>query len=114
MEISFACKRIQINQILRCSFGLSAAEFETLRALLKRGESTVEELASALNKDRTTVQRATKPLLAKGLVKRRQYNLESGGYQYSYSPADKDMIKREISKQFSSFSELVQKEIEKW
>lgn len=114
MELNFACKRFPIDQILRCAFGLSGTEFTTLKALLKKGDATVEELAEILKKDRTTVQRAMSPLVAKGLVQRRQYNLDGGGYQYSYSPKDKVWIKEQINQHFSNFSEQVKSEVEKW
>lgn len=114
MELDFACKRFPIDQILRCAFGLSGTEFSTLKALLKKGEATVEELAEQLKKDRTTVQRSMTPLVEKGLVKRRQYNLDGGGYQYSYSPKDKAWIKEHINQHFAHFSEQVKSEVEKW
>jgi len=114
MELMFACKRFPIDQVLRCSFGLSNSEFVILKALLSKGERSVEELAELLGKDRTTMQRAIKPLVEKGLVRRRQYNLDSGGYQYYYLPQDKDAIKAKIQKHFAHFSELVHNEIEKW
>jgi len=114
MELNFACKRFPIDQVLRCSFGLSQPEFTILKILLSKGEKSVEELAELLEKDRTTVQRAIKPLLAKGLVKRRQYNLESGGYQYYYQPQDKEAVKKRIQEHFDHFSRTVREEIERW
>ena len=114
MEVMFACKRFPIDQVLRCSFGLSNPEFTILKALLSKGERSVEELAEMLGKDRTTVQRTIKPLVAKGLVKRWQYNLDGGGYQYHYLPQDKEAIKRRIQEHFDNFSGLVRAEIEKW
>jgi len=114
MELTFACRRFPIDQVLRCSFGLSNPEFQVLKALLAKGELAVEDLAAKLGKDRTTIQRAIKPLVAKGLVKRRQYNLESGGYQYYYYTEEKTSIKARIQEHFQHFAGLVKEEIEKW
>lgn len=114
MELNFACKQFPIEQVLRCSFGLSNAEFGVLRKLLSGGERSVEQLAASLNKDRTTVQRAVKPLIEKGLVIRRQYNLENGGYQFFYTAANKEAIKERIHEHFERFSRLVKEEIERW
>jgi predicted transcriptional regulator len=113
-EINFACKRFPIDQVLRCSFGLSNPEFLILRALLRSGERSVEELSAELGKDRTTVQRSLKPLVGKGLVRRRQYNLDGGGYQYYYRPEDKEAIKRRIQQHFDRFADTVRAEIERW
>jgi predicted transcriptional regulator len=114
MDVDFACRRFPIDQVLRCSFGLSNAEFLVMKTLLSRGEKSVEELSTLLGKDRTTVQRTMKPLLAKGLVRRRQYNLESGGYQYGYTPQDREAIKRRIQEHFDHFTRTVNEEIGRW
>jgi len=114
MDLTFACKTFPIEQVLRCSFGLSAAEFRVLKVLLSKGEKSVEEAAEFLGRDRTTVQRAMAGLLKKGLVKRRQYNLDGGGYQYAYHPQDKEWIKERISEHFDRFSRTVKNEIESW
>lgn len=114
MQLYFACKRIPINQILKCSFGLTSSELETLKILLKKKESSVEEVANKMNKDRTTVQRAIKSLMNKGLCKRRQYNLDGGGYQYYYSSITKEEIKKRISDNFNNFSEMILSKIESW
>lgn len=114
IEVNFACKKFPIDQVLRCTFGLSNPEFKILKVLLAQGESSVEEIAKVLGKDRTTIQRAIKGLVRKDLVKRRQYNLESGGYQYYYYPQNKEAIKQRIQKQFERFSQLVHREIENW
>jgi len=114
MDVTFACKKFPIAQVLRCSFGLNQPQFQLLKLLLAKGELSVEEAARALGKDRTTVQRSMKRLVERGLVKRRQYNLENGGYQYHYLPQDKDAIKRHIQEDFEHFSRLVREEIEQW
>ncbi len=114
MEVTFACKKFPIDQVLRCSFGLSQSQFRLLKLLLSRGELSVEEAANLLGKDRTTVQRSMKSLVQRGLVQRRQYNLENGGYQYHYLPQNKQDIKQRIKEHFEHFSQMVHKELERW
>jgi len=114
MNVSFACKIFPLDQVLRCTFGLSRAELVALKELLKTDESTVEELAARLKKDRTTVQRALASMTHAGLVRRRQYNLSGGGYQYAYSSLPKEEIKRRVEEHFVHFSAMIRKEIERW
>jgi predicted transcriptional regulator len=114
VEINFACRRFPVEQVLRCSFGLSNAEYRVLRLLLASGELSVEELAGKLAKDRTTVQRTAAFLVRKGLVRRRQYNLEKGGYQYYYNAQDRERIKARVQEQFDRFTRVVREEIERW
>ncbi len=113
MDVQFACKRFPIEQVLRCSFGLSTTEYRVLKQLMG-GERSIEELSSILGKDRTTIQRAIKPLIEKGLVRRRQYNLEGGGYQFYYTAIDKERIKSRVNEQFERFANMVRAEIERW
>ncbi len=103
-----------MDQVLRCAFGLSNPEFRILKVLLAKGEHAVEEIATALGKDRTTIQRAIKGLVEKQLVKRRQYNLDSGGYVYHYLPQDKEEIKKKVQEHFEGFSKMIKEEIERW
>ena len=114
MELNFACKKFPIEQVLRCSFGLSNPEFRILKVLLSKGERSVEEIGDELGKDRTTIQRSIKNLVQKKLVKRKQYNLENGGYQFYYLPQDKEEIKEKIKEHFVQFSSMVREEVEKW
>lgn len=114
MDINFACKKFPINNVLKCSFGLTSTEFEVLKTLLRKDELPVDEIATILSKDRTTIQRSIKPLINKNLIKRKQYNLDGGGYQYYYIPIDKQEIKNRIQTQFKAFTEKVASEIEKW
>ena len=114
MEVDFACKRFSMDQVLRCAFGLSNPEFRILKVLLTRGERSVEEIAGALGKDRTTIQRAIKGLVEKGLIKRRQYNLYSGGYVYHYLPQHKEEIKKRVQEHFEGFSRMIRDEIGRW
>lgn len=52
----------------------------------------------AASKDRTTIQRAVKRLFEKELIKRRQLNLEKGGYQFIYSSKPKSELKEKVFK----------------
>ena len=67
-----------------------------------------------IKKDRTTIQRAVKDLFEKNLIKRRQINLENGGYQFVYSPKAKNELKEKVYKIFENFKEAMGKEIQKW
>jgi len=75
---------------------------------------SVREISNAIKKDRTTAQRAIHSLMSKDLVRRRQYNLKSGGYVYYYYPTDKESIKKQVREIFERFNNIVLREIESW
>jgi len=86
-----------------------------MKYLLKeKEEKTIEEIMTKIKKDRTTIQRSVKKLFEKELIKRRQINLEKGGYVFVYSPKPKKELKEKVYKIFESFKDMVGKEIQQW
>jgi predicted transcriptional regulator len=115
MGVNFVCRIITLEDILRCSFGLNKTEIAIMKYLLEEKEElTIEEVMKKIKRDRTTIQRAVKRLFEKELIKRRQINLDKGGYVFVYSPRAKSELKEKVYKIFESFKEAVGKEIQKW
>ena len=114
-KISFACKIIQIEDIIRCSFDINKTQYETLIFLGKLDKPlTISEIASQLHKDRTTIQKAVKVLFDKQLLMRRQMNLDNGGYTYYYTVKDRKKIKKQILGLIDSWSESAKRAVKRW
>jgi len=73
------------EHVLSCVFGIRDHESRTYLTLLDHPGSTVAELAEALDRDRSNVNRSLSTLRDKGLVERRRRLLDSGGYVYQYT-----------------------------
>lgn len=113
--INFACKKISIEQILRCGFGLNKTEYKILKYLLNtESEAEIEDIAKSIKKDRTTTQRAIKKLVESSLVFRRQINLSPGGFRFVYSVKNKADVKKKAYSSLCSFQDLVENELKKW
>lgn len=84
------------DEIMACVFGIHGREVRTYLALLDRPGSTVEELAAALERDRSNVNRALSQLLDLELAERQRRLLDPGGYVYQYTatplPETKDRL----------------------
>jgi predicted transcriptional regulator len=94
--IDFACKRFEIEEIVRCGFGLSKADYKILVILMKNtGGLTTNQLAKELQLDLSTIQRSVKKLFEKDIISRSQFNLSSG-YLYKYSIKDRNTIKEKM------------------
>lgn len=78
------------EDVLACVFGIQEHEVRTYLTLLDEPGSTVAELAGALNRDRSNVNRSLSTLREKGLAERQRRLLDSGGhvYQYTATPVD--------------------------
>jgi predicted transcriptional regulator len=79
-----------IEEVMACVFDVQGHEVRTYLALLDHPGSTVAELAEALDRDRSNVNRSLSTLREKQLAERRRRLLDSGGhvYQYTATPVD--------------------------
>jgi predicted transcriptional regulator len=113
--ISFACQRIKFEDLIRCSFNLNKTELKLLQILINLNrEVKTSQLAESLDMDRSSIQKGISGLLNKGLAKRRQVNLEKGGYFFYYSTLKKSEIKESMNKIINAWYQEVSKEIEAW
>jgi predicted transcriptional regulator len=114
MQLTFACKAVSIDDLLKCSLALSRTEMQILKTIPQGKESDVNAVSSIVKKDRTVVQRALSGLHVKGLVRRRQINLSNGGYYFIYIPVPKAIIKEKIYENFKRFNKAVEDAINRW
>jgi predicted transcriptional regulator len=115
MPLNFVCRIISLEQILHCSFGLNKTEILILKHLLySKEEETIEEVMKSIKRDRTTIQRSVKKLHERDLIKRRQLNLDKGGYVFIYSSKPKQELKDKVRKILHNFEDMVDAEIQKW
>jgi len=112
--VSFACKKVDLKDILKCSFSLNKSEYNLLVYLLDKDNAmTANQVAGKLGLDRTTIQKAIKSLLGKGLVNRMQENLPRGSYVFKYSAKPKDEIKRDVKIMIVKWCQNVEREIDR-
>ena len=114
--VNFACKKFDIEEIVKCSFGLSKSEYGILRFLLSNSHKRfmTDELAKELSLDKSTIQRSIKRLHEKGLVVRGQENQSRGGYIFFYRIKNKDNIREMIVNVIDGWVEGVKKELVSW
>jgi len=74
-----------LAEVMACVFGVQSHEVRTYRTLLDTPGSTVEELAAALERDRSNVNRSLSTLREKGLARRERRLLDGGGHVYQYT-----------------------------
>lgn len=74
------------ERIMECALGVLPHERRTYVALLDAPGSTITDLAAALDRDRSSINRALATLEEKDLVDRERKILPAGGYVYQYFP----------------------------
>ena len=78
---------MQCEGLLECLHGLKELDKDCFQVLVAAdGPLTVDDVADAVDRERSTVYRAVQRLLQAGLVEKDQVNYEQGGYYHVYEP----------------------------
>jgi len=115
MISSFSCKKIRLEEIVRCAFVLNKTEHDVLVYLLKADDKfSATRISKEMELDRSTIQKALSGLLEKNLVTRTQRNLEGGGYTFLYGADRKEEIKQRIIDRIEDWCEGVEDIVNEW
>jgi len=87
--------KLTIEDAMRCLLGLSRDEVKVYFMLLNK-PMTVEEIAELLSKSKPTAYRIAVKLTNMGLLIRRPYIIDRGGYYYKYEAVEPDKVKKSI------------------
>lgn len=113
--ISFACRKIQIEDVIKCSFNLNKTSYKVLSSMIKKDDwMSVTDIASAVGLERSGVQKAIKLLLKEKLISRRQKNIPSGGYVYFYRSISKQDIIDMLMSIIDRWEGMLREETKKW
>jgi len=100
------------DEVMACVFGIGGREVRTYLVLVERPGSTVEELAGALERDRSNVNRSLARLRDLDLAYRERRLLDSGGYVYQYSAEDLPETKDRLHDALDRWAETVHDRID--
>jgi predicted transcriptional regulator len=114
--IDFACKRFDLNDIIKCGLSLTKTEFEIMNFFIEnpRSEHITSEIAKKLKLSLPTIQKAVKKLYEKKVILRHQKNLQNGGYVYTYESNTKVNIRKILQEIIKNWSKAVEDKLEKW
>ncbi|MFB6138339.1 MAG: helix-turn-helix domain-containing protein [Halobacteriaceae archaeon] len=99
--------------LLECFHGLKELDKECYRALAEADDPlTVDEIADAVERERSTAYRAVQRLLQTGFIEKNQINYDQGGYYHVYSPTDPSQIaddmQRMLNDWYAKVGQLIQ------
>ncbi len=104
----------EFDGVLSCVFGISDHETRTYLELLDQPASTVEELADALDRDRSNVNRSLTTLRENGLARRERRLLDPGGYVYQYTATPLPDAKEMLHEALDAWTEQVHAAIDEF
>jgi predicted transcriptional regulator len=99
--------------LLECFHGLKELDKDCFRVLVEAEEPlTVDEIADAVERERSTAYRAVQRLLQTGFIGKSQINYDQGGYYHVYSPTDPSQIaddmQRMLNDWYAKMGQLIQ------
>jgi predicted transcriptional regulator len=112
--MEFACRTIDVKDIIACSLGLKKSEYKVFELLLHSEHVTIQDLSKKLDLDRTTVQKVLKHFVTNELVERYQENLDVGGYVFVYKIKDKVILKKRIHAAIDKWYSTARQAIDNW
>lgn len=113
-KIDFTCKKVTLKDLVQCNYNLNDSEYLIFSQIMisKRGLS-VKEIVDKIEKDRTTVQKILTKLLKRGLLMKRQVNLDRG-FMFMYFSKNKEEIIKEIEENVESYFNSIKASLDKW
>jgi predicted transcriptional regulator len=86
-------KTATCQDLLICLYNLKPIDLEILLAVAKNPQATLDQIAQAVERDRSSVHRCLSKLLSANLVVKQSKTLKGGGYYHAYSIVELEKIK---------------------
>ena len=104
---------MECEGLLECFHGLKELDKECFRELVEAEDPlTIDEIADAVERERSTAYRAVQRLLQTGFIEKNQINYDQGGYYHVYSPTDPSQIaddmQRMLNDWYAKMGQLIQ------
>lgn len=104
---------MECEGLLECFHGLKQLDKEVFQALVNAEEPlTVDEIADAVDRERSTAYRAVQRLLQAGFIQKEQINYDQGGYYHVFEPTDPsniaDNMQRLLNDWYAKMGQLIQ------
>ena len=113
-KIDFTCKKVTLRDLVQCNYSLNDSEYDIFSQIMQSSRGlSVKELVDKVDKDRTTVQKILTKLLKRGLLMKRQMNLDRG-FMFVYFSKNKSEIISEIECNVDSYFKSIRESLDKW
>ena len=101
-------KGASCTDLLTCLYNLKPSDLEVLAALAKNENSTLDQIAKIVLKDRSSVHRCLSKLVSINLVNRQSKSLKGGGYYHTYAMLDPATIKKHALEKVKEITESLE------
>jgi predicted transcriptional regulator len=104
---------MECESLLECFHGLKDLDKQCFQILVDAEEPlTVDEVAEAVDRERSTAYRSIQQLRKAGFVQKEQVNYDNGGYYHVYLPTDPSVVaddmQRLLNDWYAKMGQLIQ------
>ncbi|RJS97642.1 MULTISPECIES: helix-turn-helix domain-containing protein [Halococcus] len=90
--------------LLECIYGLTELDRECFEVVIDHeAPLTIDEIAEAVDRERSTAYRSLQRLRKAGFVQKEQVNYDQGGYYHVFRPADPDVAADEMQRMLNDW-----------
>ena len=101
-------KGASCTDLLTCLYNLKPSDLEILLALAKNEDSTLDQIAKIVKKDRSSAHRCLSKLVSINLVNKQSKSLKGGGYYHTYAMLDPATIKKHALERVKEITESLE------
>jgi predicted transcriptional regulator len=96
------------SDLLSCLYNLKPIDLEVFREVARNENSTVDQIAELVQRDRSSTHRCLSKLVSAGLVHKQSKTLKGGGYYHVYSMVEPFKIKNHARQRVKEITESLQ------
>jgi predicted transcriptional regulator len=100
------------SDLLSCLYNLKPIDLEVFLEVAKKESVTLDQVAEAVQRDRSSTHRCLSKLLSAGLVNKQTRTLKGGGYFHVYSVVEPSKIKQQARQKVREITEGLENLIE--
>jgi predicted transcriptional regulator len=93
------------KDLLICLYNLKPIDLEILLAVAKNPQATLDQIATTVQRDRSSVHRCLAKLLSANLVIKQSKTLKGGGYYHAYSMVEPEKVKEHAKARVKEITE---------
>ena len=101
-------KGASCTDLLTCLYNLKPTDLEVLQAVAKNQNASLDQIATKVQKDRSSVHRCLSKLVSINLVNKQTKTIKGGGYYHTYSMLDPVLIKKHARERVIEITESLQ------
>jgi predicted transcriptional regulator len=98
-------KKSTCSDLLTCLYNLKSTDSEIFFAVAKNPEATLDDIASEVKRDRSSVHRCLAKLVTAGLVAKESKSIKGGGYYHIYTMVELEKIKKHAKERTKEITE---------